>query len=188
MDKMAKSELNTLILQVKKRNDNAFATLLSRYTPMLNKVISGFSSPRVSYSEAFSEASATLFRSAISYDIENGAVTFGLYAKICVYRKLCDLYEKAGREDNTVDFDIDKIAVSSNLEARLVGMERMQEYLNLAKKILSPYEYEVFLLYIEGESTEVIADKLSRDTKSVENAKNRMFRALREEAQLFSDI
>lgn len=180
--------VNGQIERVKMGDDRAFVSVLTEYTPMLNKLISGFSNPLVSYDEAFSEASVALHRAAMTYDTENKSVTFGLYAKICVYRRLCDLYEKLAKSNNTVDFDIDKIAVYSNAETRIVGIERMREYLRHAKDILSDYEYQVLLLYIEGCSTKTIAKKLSKDTKSVENAKTRMLRALREDAEFFQDI
>ncbi len=180
-------ELDNLIEKVKLGDDDAFAFLLSKYTPMLNRVISGFSNAKISYGEAFSEASVALYRSAMSYDTENGSVTFGLYSKICVYRRLCDFYAKATKDDVLVDLDLENIVVNNNIENRLVGNERMSEYLKTAEKILSQYEYEVFLLYVDGCDTKTIADKLGKDVKSVENAKSRMFRTLREESKLFSD-
>ena len=188
MEKQDEKELYNLIDRVRSRDDSAFAMLLSKYSPMLNGVIAGFSSSLVSYSEAFSEATVALFRAAASYEIGNGSVTFGLYAKICVYRRLCDLYNKVKHDSNIVDLDVDKIPVNSNAEQRLVGIERMREYLAKAQKLLSEYEYEVFLLYIEGYDNQSIAKRLSKDVKSVENAKTRMLRNLRGESELFSDI
>jgi DNA-binding CsgD family transcriptional regulator len=53
--------------------------------------------------------------------------------------------------------------------------------------VLSDYEYSVLMLYVNGDTTVEIARKLSKDEKSVENAKTRMFRRLRESAAKFSD-
>jgi RNA polymerase sporulation-specific sigma factor len=182
--------IRELIVKVKARDDVAFADLLTEYTPMLSKLISGFSGPFVSYDEAFSEASVALYRAALSYDFKKNAVTFGLYAKICVYRRLCDLYEKSSKNVNvnTVELDVDKIAVYANIESKIVALERMREYLLRAKEILSSYEYSVLLLYVEGYDTADIAKKLSKDKKSVENAKSRMLRALREDERFFRDV
>ncbi len=181
-------QVNELIARIKDRDDGAFALVLTEYTPMLNKLISGFSNSLVSHDEAFSEASVALYRAAMTYDEANTSVTFGLYAKICVYRRLCDLYEKVSKNHNTVELDVDKIAVYSNAETRMVGLERMREYLKRARELLSDYEYRVLLLYLEGHDTRTMAEKLSRDTKSVENAKSRMLRTLREDAKSFKDI
>ena len=187
MKKTDNYELNELILRVKNRDDNAFSELVSRYSPMMNKVISGFSGSLVSHSEAFSEACVALHRAALSYDVTNVGVTFGLYARICVYRRLVDLFSKTLKDDLTVDYDVDKIAVFNNPETRLVNIERMREYYSKARSILSAYEYEIFVLYVEGCDTKAMAQKLSKTVKSVENAKMRMFRRLREESALFSN-
>ena len=189
MDIERQAKVNELLIRVKQRDDAAFALVLTEYTPMLNKLISGFQNPLVSYDEAFSEASVALHRAAMSYDTENKSVTFGLYAKICVYRRLCDLYEKLAKSNtNTEYLDVDAIAVYSNVEARIVAIERMREYLSRARGKLSDYEYQVLLLYIEGCDTRTIAEKLTKDVKSVENAKARMLRTLREDAQFFQDV
>lgn len=189
MDSCAKSDINSLVLLVRVGDDGAFSEIVSLYTPMINKVISGFSDPSVSYDEAFSEACVALHRAAMSYDLSRtGEVTFGLYARICVYRRVCDLYEKSAREVPIADVDVYSIPGGVNIEQRLVGRERMREYMQKAKGLLSEYEFSVFKLYIEGYSTREIADKVQKSAKSVENAKSRMLKHLREESDIFSDI
>ena len=181
-------ELPALLLLIQQKDDGAFTELVNRYTPMLNKVVGGFLSPSMRYDEAFSEACVALHRAALSYDIDRTDVTFGLYARICSYRRLLDAVSKGARELEIVDTDVDTLYVESNIETRLVGRERMREYLKKAHSILSEYEYRVFLCYINGEGTQQIADKLSRTQKSVENAKSRMLKHLREESDIFSDV
>ena len=55
-----KLDVEKLIIKVRERDDFAFAELVKRYTPMVNKLISGFSSDLVTYDEAFSEACVAL--------------------------------------------------------------------------------------------------------------------------------
>ena len=174
---------------VRAGDDAAFFQLVSLYTPMMNKVISGFANPPFRYDEAFSEACVALHRAAMSYDLSRSSdVTFGLYARICVYRRLCDLLEKCMRHTSLVDMDVELISADSNIEQRLVGRERMARFVERARGVLSEYEYAVFMLYIEGYSTAEISEKLGRDQKSVENAKSRMLKNLREESDIFSDV
>ena len=92
------------------------------------------------------------------------------------------------RDARIVDVDIESIGTNVNIEQRIVGRERISEYIEKAHGILSEYEYQVFLLYIDGYSTAEISAKLCKDTKSVENAKLRMFKRLREVSNIFSDI
>lgn len=185
------NELETaaLIKLVREHDDSAFAELLLRYTPMVKKLIMDFVSPTFRYDEAFSEACVALHRAALSYDISRSSdITFGLYARICVYRRMCDAVAKEKHADVVVDVDVDTISAENNIEKHLVGREQMSKFFDVARGVLSEYEYRVFRLYIDGNSTYEIARKLLKDTKSVENAKARMFRHLREECKKFSDI
>ena len=180
MENVNELEVSTLILRARECDDEAFSELVSRYTPMMNKVISGFRGPRVRADEAFSEACVALHRAAMSYDLSKTEVTFGLYARICVYRRLCDLVGRDIREEFIVDFDVDALAVQSGIESRLVGRENMQEALSVARTLLSDYEYEVFVMYLQGYTTAAMAKELSKTPKSVDNAKARMIKRLRE--------
>lgn len=182
-------ELSALIKMARERDDEAFCELVNRYTPMINKVISGFMNSNLRYDEAFSEACFALHRAVLSYDAGMADnVTFGLYSRICIYRRMCDFTSVNKKDVNVVDYDVELLGAESNIEKRIVGRERMAGYLTKARKILSDYEYSVFLMYIEGDTTQQIAKKLKKSNKSVENAKSRMFRHLREESALFSDV
>lgn len=189
MDSYNSTGVSDLITMAREHDDAAFSELLSRYTPMINKVIAGFSSSAIRYDEAFSEACVSFHRAVLSYDLSRSSdVTFGLYARICVYHRLCDFVEKSAKESPTVDVDVDMIGGVNNIEQRLVGRERMAQYLSKAQSVLSEYEYQVFLLYIDGYSAEEISEKLNKNTKSVENAKGRVFKRLRLMSDIFSDV
>ena len=188
MQEYAKLDLENLILKVRERNDFAFAELLKRYTPMINKLISGFSSDKISYDEAFSEASVALHKASLTYKLENVGVTFGLYARICVKRRLSDLYSASEPFDLAENYDVERLSVASNVESMLLLKERVQSFISCAREILSDYEYRVFMLYIQGYDTDSMCEALSRDKKSVENAKARMLKTLRAQSQRFADI
>ena len=181
MEKLKDFDPINLIVSVQGKDDAAFSELVSRYTPMINKVISEVSGTSLHTDEAFAEACVALHRAAMSYDTSKTEVTFGLYARICVYRRLCDLVGKRKRDEIFVELDADKLAVESSVESRLVGKERMQGALSFARSVLSEYEYQVLLLYLQGYSTAAIAEELSKSAKSVDNAKARMIKRLREE-------
>lgn len=180
-------ELNNLILAVRDRDDDAFAELVRRYTPMMNKVISGFTRSKVRIEEAFAESCVRLYRAALSYDVSRTDVTFGLYAQICIYHRMCDLVGKDLTDSAVLadDFDVDMLSVANAIEQSLVGREVMRHSLAKAREILSEYEYKVFVLYLNGYATSEIAKKLGKTAKSVDNAKARLFRHLREASDSF---
>lgn len=182
-------ELDALISMSREHDDGAFSELVFRYTPMINKVISGFLNSDFRYDEAFSEACFSLHRAVMSYDVGmSDNITFGLYSRICVYRRMCDFVSEIKKNVPIVDCDVELVSSENNIEQRIVGRERMSKYLDKARSVLSDYEYRVFLMYIEGDTTSEIANKLGKNTKSIENAKSRMLKHLREESDMFSDI
>ncbi len=188
MQNYEKLEVKELIFKTRERDDTAFAELVRRYTPMINKVISSFSSSLVSYDEAFSEACVAIHRASLSYKLESCEVTFGLYARICVKRRLCDLYSASDAKNLAEDVELENIVAGSNVETMLLLKERVQRFISRAREILSDYEYRVFMLYIQGYDTDAMCEELSRDKKSVENAKARMLKNLRSESGKFADI
>ena len=149
----------------------------------------GLSGGRIGNDEALCESSVALYKAAMTYDESRADVTFGLYARICVYRRLCDLAGKAkGNEDFFSDFDVESLSVQSHIEANLVSRESMAKALEKIKSLLSEYEYEVFLLHLEGETTAAISEKLGKSSKSVDNAKARAIKRLRESRAGFSEL
>ena len=180
MNSLENLRINELILLVRDRSDKAFEELIKRYTPMINKVISGFSGSSLGYDELFSEGCIALHRAALFYNLERVDVTFGLYAKICVYHKLCDAVAKEDRADIVTDVDINSVPSGGNIEALIEMRERLAEYHKVARSLLSDYEYSVFLAVVNGESNRDIAKRLGRSVKSIENAKARVQKRLRE--------
>jgi RNA polymerase sporulation-specific sigma factor len=126
----------------------------------------------------------------MSFNPDRQGITFGLYARICITRRLTDTLEKLARQSSlTCDgVDVELFSDGKNIESGIVGRERMEEYCRIAKSILSDLEYQVFLLYVAGDSTAKIAEKLHKTPKSVDNAKARMFKSLRRYSEKFSDI
>ena len=185
---MKDSLLTELITDARGGSDTAFAKLVEQYTPMLKSLATNFMGTGFSYGEAYSEACLAFHRAVISYDLSRSDVTFGLYAKICVYRRLCDAVARLSKEQNIVDIDMDSIVVDCSIENRMMVRERLDNYIRTAKTVLSDYEFSVFLLYIDGYSTAEISKKLSKSAKSVDNAKARYFKRLREESFKFSDF
>lgn len=183
-----KLDISELISKTRERDDGAFAEIVKRYTPMMNKVISGFSSSRISHDEAFSEACVALHKATLSYDTARTEVTFGLYSRICVQRRLSDLFSSSGNKNLESELEVDDLTSGANVEAMLVFKERVQNFISLARTVLSDYEYRVFMLYIQGYDTAAMCEELRKDKKSVENAKARMLKTLRSQSALFSDI
>lgn len=189
MDAYGKTDLNEMLSAVRSHDGNAFSELVLRYTPLLNKLVGRFVSNTVNYGEAFSEACLALHSAALSYDVAKAdTVTFGLYASICVRRRLSDLADKCGRAARESTVDVELISADGDAEQSMVRQERVAEYMQKARTILSEYEYRVLVLYVDGYTTAEIAKELGRDRKSVENAKSRMLKHLRSASNALFDF
>lgn len=110
------------------------------------------------------EAAIALYKAANAYDLSCSAVTFGLFAKICVKNRLISYRRKliktsGGRSSTPV--------VTKTPRAR-----RFSEYALPEGTIdlLSSYEQSVWRLYASGTSYAEMARKLGRNEKSIENA------------------
>jgi RNA polymerase sporulation-specific sigma factor len=181
---MEKIDICDLVALVRDGDNLAFAELIKRYTPLINKEIGDCADSGLSVGELYAEACIGLHRAAVTYDTSK-TLTFGLYAKICIYRRLIDL-----RRANNVprsDVDVDKLYVTPSIDSRLAEAERFDLLMSRSKELLSDFEYQIFVLHVQGYRTARIGEILSVTPKSVDNAKNRLFRKLREYFSNYSD-
>ena len=186
MDRMSELEVSSLIVMIRASDEAAFAELVRRYTPMIKRVLSDLDVAPSHADEAWAEAVVVLYRAALSYDLSREGVTFGLYSQICVTRAMYDLLSKLQMEEaGLLPLDEAELAAPSGVDSRLVLAESLRRYLSVAAAFLSALELDVFRLYLKGYTTRQMAEALSRSPKSVDNAKNRMFRRLREHSSLF---
>ena len=170
----------SLILRSREGDEDAFEELVGMYRPMIDSVVKSFS---LDVSESFSEACMGFYRAVSTYAVGQGKVTFGLYAKICIERCLIDLVRKDGRDVSShIDdgIDVDNIAVSGGIQSMLEHREQMAHFLKVARNSLSDFEYDVYRYWMLGYKTSDIADMMGTTAKSIDNAKNRMLKKLRD--------
>ncbi len=186
MDSLKNADVTELIFMVRGGSfaDEAFAELIKRYTPLLKKRIATyFGSVATEDSEPMQEASIALHSAAMTYDSDKcDGVTFGLYASVCVSNRLKSLIKAKSKDsDRTDDFlSLDRVASGVNLENAIVTRDVCDRVMKEAKALLSDFEYDVFRLGFERCSTKDIADALGKSPKSIDNAKFRISKRLRE--------
>ena len=173
-------DVEKLVLQCREHNDVAFAELVGLYTPLIRKVISGFGLDTIDADELFSEACVALHQAVMNFDVSQKDVTFGLYARVCIHHRLIDMQRRRRTRPDFLDLDEEIAESDPSPEATLVARERFESIITNARSVLSDYEYSVLILHIQGYKTAAIAKHLSRTPKSVDNAKARLFRRLRE--------
>ncbi len=174
-------DINELLSMAKSHDDAAFSEIAERYMPMIRKVALGFLPAAVSTDELINEALVALHRAVASYKTEQVDVSFGLYARICVYNKLLDVSSsEKSHEFIKSDIDIENVAVNSGIQSKLERQETVDMLKASAARVLSDYENRVFSLCLAGYKTAEISKILGKSAKSVDNAKARMLKTLRE--------
>ncbi len=176
MKGLKREELVRLILAVRDGDNDALNTLIAEYRPLLLSVSNRYPS----LNEYYCEACIGLYRAAMSFDVSQEDVTFGLYAAIVIRRRLRDLHKENEKESaRLVDGDIDNIAVGDGILNRLLLEEEREEFRREMGELLSELECDVLMLSLEGLKTAEIADELSVSAKTVDNAKARVLKKLR---------
>lgn len=181
MNRYENTEISALILAVRERDEEAFSEIVRRYTPMMRKVVASFQGQSDDFGEYFSEACVALHSAALNYDFGRSSVTFGLYARICVHHRLVDLLRARGAGWQFDECDVDTVPSVESIESDIVERETVELLMKGARALLSDYEYRVLLLHMQGYKTAEIARVVGKGAKSVDNAKSRLFRRLREQ-------
>jgi RNA polymerase sporulation-specific sigma factor len=125
-----------------------------------------------------------LYSAMISYD-NTFSASFSTYAYACIKNRILDAVKAAGSLKNSplnnflpiVDYG-DEEYLSTNPEDRVLDNEAESEFFAYIKKLLSPFEYKVLLMYIEGNSISEISQAMQKTNKSVDNAIMRAKRKL----------
>lgn len=168
-------EINLLIEEIKKGSETAFETLSGLFEPLTQSMTEQFADTKTpggaEREDLKQEASIALYRAALRYDTRQSAVTFGLYAKICMRNRLVSVrrhLERKKRKKPALSF-------SKNLSFRTESRTLPE----LSEKGLSETETAALKLYLTGLHYKEIAARLGCDTKSVDNALTRAKRKLK---------
>ena len=179
MERAENDKILSLIFGYRNGDESSFEQLVVMFRPMIDGVIRRFS---LDVDETFSEACMGFLKAVKTYNTESSEVTFGLYAKICVERRIIDMLRKSGGDISTRidgDVDVDAIAVSDGVQAMLEHREQTAYFMRVAREELSDFEYEVYRYWMLGYKSADIAAVLKCTAKSVDNAKNRMMPKLK---------
>lgn len=180
--------LRELLLQAQGGSREAYLALCAKYRPLLESSVLRFEPSLLSLQEMadMREEAERVFLCAISsFDTEQDAVDFGLYAKICLRNGLVSEWRnlQARRRVAALPLD-DAMAEDSavggeDLAARLVEDESFRQLCRTVRGQLSDLENRVWWPYVTGVSVSEIARDLGRDERSVHNAIYRIRRKLR---------
>ena len=181
------------LVALSKTNSEALETLFNRYKIMLNSICRSYYLINGDDDDVMQEGMIGLFKAINTFD--NNYV-FSSYAYKCIKNSIITAIKKSNTDKNkplnnfislsgSDDDDMDKsVIVSSGLnfnpESTFINSENEKELRNKIETMLTPLEFEILKQYLDGFSYVDIAKRLDKNTKSVDNAIQRIRKKLSE--------
>ena len=166
---------NDTIRAAQRGDEPAFEKICSVYAPLILSTAKRFGSAggesAADREDLCQEATMALYRAVRTYDTDQTAVSFGLYAKICIRNHMISLLRRQRSRKKQKPLSG---AAALPREDPAGSRPDRRELRALAGSLLTDREKTVFLLYIDGKSYKEIAHSLGVSAKSVDNA---LFRA-----------
>ena len=162
----------------------AYLCLRAKYRPLLEASVARFGTAEMTDQERtdMKEEAERVFLGAVTtFETDQEAVDFGLYAKICITNALLSQLRIIRRYRSEISMG-DAVYVGEVGEdpaARVMQEEAAAALYARVRSLLSPYENRVWSLYMAGRSVGEIARLLQKDTHSIENAVYRIRKKLR---------
>lgn len=177
--------LRELLVQAQSGSREAYLALCARYRPLLETSVARFGTAELTLQERadMKEEAERVFLGAITtFDVDQDAVDFGLYAKICLRNGLVSEWRRlnARRRVTPLPLSAEDVIEGDDPGARMVEEERFRQLCRTVRGHLSDFENRVWWQYVTGVPVSEIARGLGRDERSVHNAIYRIRRKLRE--------
>ena len=183
MKAMQGESVGELIVRIRGGEQQAFATLLAQYEPLLKSEVS-HRAAGLSHEDAEDlgqVALLALYRAVMNFDLSQKEVEFGLFAKVCVSNAIASQL-RVWRRRTVGDLSLTEIGEPVDTESPARRMEDEEAFAALHARIravLSAYEWRVWTLYTAGYRSGEIARMLDKPSHSVENAVYRIRQKLR---------
>ncbi len=192
-DKFQNDTDEQLISKIREGNEQALTYLLNRYKPLVNHKVSKFFIVGAEKEDIIQEGMIGLYKAIRSFDTEKQN-SFKTFANMCVERQLITAIKTSTRQKHqplnsyvslngsayTNEEDSMELIETFNnksVEDPLDTMMKEEFYKEVSSTIessLSKFEKQVLDRFIQGESYEVIAQKVDAPVKSVDNAIQRI--------------
>ncbi len=185
----------TLVALAKNGNIEATNKLLQRYRQFVRLKANSYFLAGGDGEDLTQEGNIGLFKAIRDYEYGR-STTFRSFAELCVTRQIITAIKTASRQkhqplNSYVSFshspsssdyegrtlaDIIPSGRSSDPVQQVISSEECISLTDCLVRLLSPLESKVLKYYLEGNSYEAIAEQIDHDTKTVDNALQRIKR------------
>jgi RNA polymerase sporulation-specific sigma factor len=186
-----------LAARARRGHEAATAELIDRYRPLLRARARSYFLLGADVDDTMQESTIGLFKAIRDYD-PNQNTSFHSFAELCVNRQLITAVKGATRhkhgplnsyvslsrpvgsddEGERVLGDVLPAGTMADPAEQVVSSERIRALQSYVDQELSDLEVAVLQMHVDGKSYAEIADTLHRQTKSIDNALQRIKRKL----------
>ncbi|MCL1882918.1 MAG: sigma-70 family RNA polymerase sigma factor [Defluviitaleaceae bacterium] len=162
----------------------ALDILLNRFKPLVKSKAQAYYVLGGDAEDLIQEGMIGLYKAVLDFDSSKNK-NFAAFASLCIVRQIQTAIKAAGRQkhmmlnksislDNESHTFILPDPKINDPEALFLGREALRDAEILIKQSLSPLEYDVLMLHMDGKSHAEIAELLSKNKKSVDNTLQRI--------------
>ncbi len=175
-----------LVKMAQDKDPEAMTTVIERYKNYVKIAVRPYFICGGDSEDLLQEGMLGVFRAVETF---NGKSSFKSYVYICVKSGILSLIRKYNSDKNKplnnfislsgdTETDLDKNCLMSsfkdNPEKAFIDTEGEKEFFGKVEKSLSGLEFKILNLFLEGYSYLEIANKLSKNEKSIDNALQRI--------------
>ncbi len=192
------------VLKAKNGDDSACEYILNKYKPMVRSISRAYFLLGGDREDVVQEGMIGLYRAICNYDLADGKnageenAGFATYANICIRRQIYSAIKAAARqkhmplndyvslnsEENTSSIEAagrqEPLAGSMNPEDIVINREARDILRGKINGKLSRFEKEVLEQYLKGCKYEEIGAMFGKESKSIDNALQRIKKKLKE--------
>lgn len=185
-----------VVLKAKAGDKKALEYLISKYEKSVRVKSKSYFLIGADKEDIYQEGMIGLYKAIRDFNPEK-QVSFKVFAELCISRQIITAIKTATRQKHiplntyvslnkpVYEDDSDRTLVDiltslkiSDPEELMIGKEQMEFIENEISKVLSDLELEVLQSYLDGKSYQEIACDLDRESKSVDNALQRVKKKL----------
>ena len=187
----ASLEDEELVASALQGDDRALVELLARYRPLVRQIAKGYFVRGGDRDDVVQEGYIGLYRAVCHFDAGAGA-RFRTFASVCVTNQIRSAVVAATRRKHGplnacvslsrfVPSDEEPAFVAHDDPAdTLILLDEHADVARFLRAALTPLERDVLARYLDGCSYDVIAERLDRPRKTVDNALQRIRRKVAE--------
>ncbi len=178
--------VRTLLLQIRSAEGSehsGFDALMELYLQLNERTVELFSAELGSDTDrddVRQEALMGLYRAALSFDLSQDKVSFGLYAQICMTNRMVSYMRAYNKRKEAELREVPEELCSDETVPAFLEEERIRCTYEVIRRLLSPFEYTIWCHYVGAASVREIAQAVGKSEKSVSNAITRIRKKLRD--------